>query len=153
MCRSVTIQPIMDREAYLPFFLMADEDEEIVRTYIEEGDPFSIKYNHKDVGACLLTSPSPQAVEIKNIAISEDHRGLGIGKAVIQLIAEHCKERSFTELFVGTANSSIENLAFYQKAGFRFDSIHKGFFDAYPDTFYEHGIQGRDLIYFVMKLS
>lgn len=152
MKQMITIQRVQNREAYLNFFLMADEDEAIVRAYLEEGEAFSIHCGEEVMGACLMVFPNAQKAEIKNIAISEPFRGKGMGKTVIQLIADHYRKRSIENLYVGTANSSIENLAFYQKAGFRFDSIINGFFDHYPEPFYEHGIQGRDLIYFVMRL-
>lgn len=53
---------------------------------------------------------------------------------------------------VGTANSSISNIAFYQKAGYRLDSIQHDFFSNYKEPIFENGIQAIDLLYFSKEL-
>jgi hypothetical protein len=54
---------------------------------------------------------------------------------------------------VGTANSSIGNLAFYQRVGFRMDHVRKDYFSYYREPRYENGIQIRDLLVFRRELS
>ncbi|RIO99278.1 GNAT family N-acetyltransferase, partial [Staphylococcus gallinarum] len=52
-----------------------------------------------------------------------------------------------------TGNSSIGQLAFYQKAGFRIVAVEMNYFvNNYEDPIYENGILCRDLIRLVKKL-
>jgi hypothetical protein len=51
---------------------------------------------------------------------------------------------------LGTGNSGIGQLAFYQKAGFRLWRIERDFFSAergYPDGIEENGIPLRDVVW------
>jgi ribosomal protein S18 acetylase RimI-like enzyme len=88
-----------------------------------------------------------ETIEIKNIAVRSEMQGRGYGKELIAHAVGFCKERNYHRIIVGTGNSSIDNLAFYQKAGFRFRSIVRDFFTThYSEPIFEHGIQCRDMI-------
>nr|MBP6562703.1 hypothetical protein [Neisseriaceae bacterium] len=53
-----------------------------------------------------------------------------------------------TTVFVGTANSSLNQLGFYQKAGFRLSHIVPNYFiDHYPDPIIENGLRALDMVY------
>ncbi len=65
-----------------------------------------------------------------------------------------CRERGYHRIIVGTGNSSIDNLAFYQKLGFRFRSVVRDFFTLhYPEPIFEHGIQWCDMIILDLDLD
>ena len=55
-------------------------------------------------------------------------------------------------LTVGTANSSLDAIRFYQKAGFRMSGVNRGSFDAYPEPIWEDGLRARDMIMFELAL-
>lgn len=142
-----------NRGAFLSILLMADESEEIVKDYIEAGTLFAIKNEENDtIGCILMIDFHENAAEIKNIALIPEFRGKGYGKACIHRILQAAKKMKKERVVVGTANSSIENIAFYQKCGFRFLEIKKNFFADYPDIIVENGIQALDMIYFEYKL-
>ncbi|MCH6269112.1 GNAT family N-acetyltransferase, partial [Neobacillus citreus] len=103
-------------------------------------------------GVMLFTFHPDHVVEIKNMAISEKYQGMGIGKMAIKESFEVYRSRGFNKMIVGTANSSIANLAFYQKAGFRMSEIKKDFFKKYPDPIYENGIRALDMVLFEKNL-
>ncbi|KHE72675.1 N-acetyltransferase [Halobacillus sp. BBL2006] len=142
-----------NRNDFLDYLLLADEDETIVKSYIKDGDMFELLYSGKTIGVCLFTFPNEDTVEIKNIAIAEACRGLGIGKQVVQIAISHYQKKGLHHMIVGTANSSIENIAFYQKAGFRFHEIRKDFFLSYPQPIFENNIQALDMVVFHLPLK
>lgn len=148
----LTITPVQERKAYLDLLLLADENEEIINSYLYEGELFKLEYHKELTGVCLFTFPSEGIVEIKNIALAESYRGYGLGKRTIQLATEHFSHRRFHQMLVGTSNSSIDNLVFYQKAGFRFYKVIRNFFSSYSDTFYENGIKAVDMVVFEKTL-
>lgn len=141
-----------ERKNFMEYLLLADESEEIINEYIHEGDMFSILLENLVIGVALFIHESPCIVELKNIALLPEYRGRGFGKDIMNLAFEQYRRKSFQKMIVGTANSSIANLAFYQKAGFRIVGIRKNFFNKYPNPIYEDGIQAIDMIMFEKNL-
>ncbi len=148
----MNLVPNACRNDYLQYLLLADESEEIINEYINDGDMFSIQYENQIVGVALFTFPSEYIVELKNIAIVSTFRGKGLGRLVLDKANSIYQNRNYTTMIVGTANSSIENIIFYQKAGFRMAEIKKDFFKKYPEPIYENGIRASDMIMFEKTL-
>ncbi|WP_244153469.1 GNAT family N-acetyltransferase [Halobacillus karajensis] len=146
MMSHIKLVEVADRRIYMKDLLLADESEKVIEDYINEGDLYAIHYNQDQVGICLFIYPEETTVEIKNMAIQEAYRGKGLGTQVIQTASQLFCSKGYTDMIVGTSNSSIANLAFYQKSGFRFHKIYKDFFLRYPDPFYENGIRGIDMV-------
>ncbi|KOY80365.1 GNAT family N-acetyltransferase [Lysinibacillus macroides] len=136
------------REAFLPQLLLADKNEEMVRKYLYQGVLYEIKCGKDLAGLALLIPQSETVIELKNIAIVSRYQGKGVGKEVLQQLTDICQQQGYQMILVGTANSSIDTIAFYQKAGFRMESIEKDFFYHYPEPIYENGIRALDMIFF-----
>ncbi len=141
-----------ERKNFMNLLLLADENKEVVNEYINKGDMFSIILSGNVIGVAIFINESPFTVELKNIAIAPEFRGKGFGKEILKKAIALYKEKSFTKMTVGTANSSIDNIAFYQKAGFRIVGIRKDFFKKYSEPIYENGIQAIDMIMFEKDL-
>jgi hypothetical protein len=56
-------------------------------------------------------------------------------------------------LLVGTANSALDNIAFYQKCGFRMSAVKRDFFAYIQPPLREQGIEMRDMIVFSYELD
>ncbi|NOK61902.1 MAG: hypothetical protein GFH27_549289n403 [Chloroflexi bacterium AL-W] len=93
-----------------------------------------------------------EPAEIIDLAVHADRRGQGIGKKIIAWLLDEGRRRRKHEILVGTANSSIDNIAFYQKCGFRIDHVRKDYFWYYEDPLFEHGIRVRDMLVFRVDL-
>jgi len=140
------------RESYLSYLLLGDESEVAVRQYMNDGDLYAIKCGETLAGVALLIAQSEEIIELKNIAVVQTFQGKGIGKEALNKMFVICKSQGFNNLLVGTANSSIDNIAFYQKSGFRMEAIEKDFFSNYPQPIYENGIRALDMIVFSKAL-
>jgi ribosomal protein S18 acetylase RimI-like enzyme len=141
-----------ERSLYLPYLLLADESEKIVKQYMNAGDMYSISYGINVAGVVLFTFHSEKVVELKNIALDTEYRSKGIGKLVLNEACEIYRGKGLHKMIVGTANSSIGNLAFYQKAGFRMAEIKRDFFKDYPKPIFEDGIRALDMVMFEKEL-
>jgi ribosomal protein S18 acetylase RimI-like enzyme len=148
----VRLEPAPDREALVPLLLEADESEQVLRTYLDEGDLYRLVADGEGVGAILLIRDGLE-IEIKNIALAEVYRGRGLGRAAIDAIARHARDAGATKLLVGTADSSTGTIAFYRRVGFRDAGRVEGFFDAYPEPVVEDGVVAHDMIRFEMDLD
>jgi ribosomal protein S18 acetylase RimI-like enzyme len=141
-----------DRETFIPLLLEADESEQVVRSYLGEGELFEIRLRGRRVGVCLLVEDGGD-VEIKSIAIAEGDRGRGLGRQAIVAIAELAARRGAGRLIVGTAETSDGAITFYRRVGFHDEGLRPGFFDAYPEPVVEDGRVAHDMVMFAMDLA
>lgn len=127
--------------------LLADPSLELVNAYIAEGECYVAEENGEKIGVFVVVTLSINTMEIKNIAVREDLQGHGIGKKLLQEAIEVAKNRSYEHIEIGTGNSSIGQLALYQKCGFRISGVIKDFFvQHYDEVIMENGIQCMDMI-------
>jgi len=143
-----------NREAYLPLLLLADPSETLVRSYLHEGELLSwLTDEGETVGVMHLLAVETGVVEVKNLAVREAYQGNGHGKQFMQEVLNMLRARGEQQVLVRTGNSSIGNLAFYQKLGFRMTEIEADYFvRLYDQPIYEDGIQCRDRIHMACPL-
>lgn len=75
---------------------------------------------------------------------------MGVGSRLLAAIIAELGERGVRRIVLGTSSSGIGQLAFFQKAGFRFTHIERDFFapeKGYPDGLEENGIPVRDMVW------
>ncbi|OUM94598.1 MAG: hypothetical protein A9Z00_10465 [Thermobacillus sp. ZCTH02-B1] len=136
-----------EKQRFVPLLLLADESEEMIRKYLGKGDLYYlVDASSETVGVIVMLAWNDGTVEMKNVAITPEHRGKGLGKLLVTKAMQIYREKGFKRFIVGTANSSIGNLAFYQKLGFRMFAIRKDFFLDYPSEIWENGIRAMDMI-------
>lgn len=144
---------LANRQSYKPLLLLADEDEAILNSYIEQGDLYEVRMNEDIVGVALFIPVDEATIELKNIALRPTYRGQGIAKEMILQAETIFKAQGYTRMIVGTANSSINNVALYQKLGFRMYDIQRDFFSVYKKVIVEQGVQAVDLWMFEKLLK
>jgi len=127
--------------------ILADPSEEMILDYTSRGLCHIAEVNGEIIGAYVLIKTRPKTMEIVNIAVDESYQGRGIGKSLILHAIEQAKESGAKTLEIGTGNSSIGQLALYQKCGFRISVIDKDFFVRhYNEKIIENGINCVDMI-------
>lgn len=147
------------RDAYLPLLLLADDSETAVRAYYQHGDLYAL---HGEAGAPLaMTLVLPEGdggvdVELKAVAVDPARHGQGVGRRMLALVLAELRAAGVRRVTVGTGNSGIGQLAFYQKAGFRLRGIERDFFSparGYPADLRENGIPLRDMVWMDLELA
>lgn len=141
---------IENKKQFLSLLLLADEQEDMIDRYIENGTMYVLDDNGVK-GECIVIDAGSNILEIKNIAIRPDCQRKGYGKALIDFIVDKYKKK-YSVLQVGTGDSpSI--IHFYEKCGFiRSHRIKNFFVNNYKNPIYECGIQLIDMIYLKRKL-
>lgn len=132
-------------DSLLALLLSADPDEEQVRRYLPGATLLVATTGSAIVGVAVLTCEQ-QEFELKNIAVAQSCQGKGIAKQLIAAIKREAKERGASRLLVGTGNSSLDQLALYQKCGFRMQAIESDFFASYEPPIYENGLRCLDKV-------
>ena len=131
----------------LELLLEADPSERLVRAYCLDGHCFIAEQQQVIIGVFVLLALDDKTVEIKNVALSENQRGKGLGKSLVLAALEEARKLGFRGVEIGTGNSSFSQLALYQKCGFRMKSIDRDFFvHHYDKPIFENGLQCRDMI-------
>jgi NAD(P)H-dependent FMN reductase/GNAT superfamily N-acetyltransferase len=127
----------------------AEEDDELLRGALV--DPANSLYTAwlgaALVGAVVVRWRPGLSSEILYLGVDAPVRGRGHGRRLL----EHVKDllpRHGRRLLVGTATSSLDNLAFYQRCGFRMSAVKKDHFDYVEPGTEEFGIPLRDMIVF-----
>jgi ribosomal protein S18 acetylase RimI-like enzyme len=142
----INLTPVIaNRELWMSLLLEADESEPVVRSYLDQGELFTIDEDEEPRGVVLAIGEGDD-MEIKNIAVERTSRGRGLGTAAVALIIDQARLRDFRRVIVGTADSSIATIGFYQRRGFRIYGVRRGFFDAYPETIVEDGRIAHDMV-------
>ena len=112
---------------------------------------YTASQNAEIVGAAVMRWGDECEIEL--LAVAKSWRGQGIGRAVVAEIIEEARRRLVKRLRVGTGNFSLDNIAFYQKCGFRMSHIRRGYFDAVEPPEFWQGIRLRDMLMFDYELT
>lgn len=137
----------------IDLLLSADPSLPLVMEYLEKGDCFVAESEKQVIGVYVLLATEPETVELVNVAVAEKYQSRGIGKLLVKDAIEKAKTKGFKTIEVGTGNSSIGQLALYQKCGFRITGVDKDFFIRnYEEEIYENGIQCQDMLRLAQEL-
>ncbi len=154
-------------DTHWSLMLTADPDRQIIDNYLPACRVFTVVRKDEVIAVALLfgvvDSSSPQAqccfnaraenfglsaadAELINIAVADEHQGEGYGKNLIKHCIQSARESGYERLWVATGNSSLSQLALYQKMGFRMDHVIPSYFAEYSQEIFENGIQCIDLV-------
>lgn len=123
----------------------ADPDYESINQYIDTSIKFVAIKDECCIGIAVL-SVTQNVGQIKNISVQAEYRYQGVGMELINCLQTHAEKIGLNQLHVGTCNSSLGQLRFYQKLGFRIYDVIPNHFTKYPTPIFENGIRCQDLI-------
>ena len=139
-----------NKKQYLDLLLLADEQEDMIDRYLEEGTMYVLDDNGIKC-ECVVTDEGNGILELKNIAAVPAFQKKGYGKTMIDFLIHKYKDQ-YNILQVGTGDSPL-TVPFYEKCGFvRSHSIKNFFIDHYDHPIYECGIQLVDMVYLQRKI-
>lgn len=152
--QALTIQNLSNDD--LPpwdLLLLADPSRSLIEAYLAQGDCFVAHLEGRQIGVFVLIAIDSDSYELKNIAVAEAEQGQGIGKLLLQAAIQETKSRGGKKLLVGTGNSSLKQLAFYQKCDFRIVGVEPDFFvHHYDEPIIENGIRCLDMVRLSLSL-
>jgi ribosomal protein S18 acetylase RimI-like enzyme len=132
--------------------LEADPSIERVNQYLEGSLCYVAVIQKEIVGVCVLNTIGKNKIELFNIAVLPEKQKSGIGTQLLEFILDSVREKDIESVELGTGTFGYQ-LAFYQRFGFRVDSILKDhFINNYDEPIFENGIQIKDMLRLVLKL-
>ena len=145
------IKKASQKRDYMELLLLADEQEDMVEKYLDNGTMFVLEDNGIKA-ECVVTDEGNGILEIKNIAVVPECQGKGYGKALIAFIEDRYRNE-YSLLQVGTGDSPL-TIPFYQKCGFTEHHRIKDFFtNNYDRPIVECGIQLTDMVVLRKRLE
>ncbi|GGO08942.1 GNAT family N-acetyltransferase [Saccharibacillus kuerlensis] len=151
---SLVIRPLGTEERHpTELLLLADPSLPLIEDYLRRGTCFIAELEDQTIGAYVLLPTRPETVELVNVAVAEGLHGQGIGRQLVLHAVQTAHQARYKTIEIGTGNSSIGQLALYQKCGFRIVGVDLDFFVRhYEEEIYENGIRCRDMIRMSMDL-
>ena len=140
-------------EMLIPLLLLAEGSERALRWGLANlvDAVYRMDDSEQLVGAATMKWRGDPC-EIQELAIAPEFQRQGLGKQFIAWLIQEARSNGKKQILVGTANASINNIAFYQKCGFRMDHVRQDYFWYLPKPSYENGIQIQDLLVFSFDL-
>ncbi|MFG2793713.1 GNAT family N-acetyltransferase [Streptomyces sp. NPDC048419] len=138
------------RDKLRPLFELAEDSPTQLASYIEGGRVLVALQGTDVVGHLQLTATDQAgAFEIKNMAVREDLQRTGVGRRLVHCAIDLVSRESGQRVLVATAAADIGNLRFYQRLGFRMQSVERDAFTTRtgyaPGTLID-GIELRDRV-------
>ncbi|HEY4544492.1 MAG TPA: GNAT family N-acetyltransferase, partial [Tissierellaceae bacterium] len=156
---NIKIKKLTNELLPLDLLLQADPNEKLVKEYVEKGEVYlsfldDEYFNDELVGVAVTLKVNKNDLEIKNISIKDEFQNKKYAKKMIEFLTKLAKEEGYDNLIIATGNSSINQLALYQKCGFSIDYIKKDFFTLnYDEEIIENNIICKDMIVLKKKLN
>ena len=139
-------------------FELADDSSTQIDSYIDLGRVLVARSARGEILGHLQLIPtaSTDTVELKSIAVRENHQRTGIGRSLVNRALAICREEGVQTVTVTTATADLDNVPFYQRGGFRATTIERDAFTeakGYPPQLEANGIPVRDSITFTLLLD
>ena len=136
----------------MSLLLLADPSETRIRRYLDNALCVIAEESDQVVGACVLNRLDAGTLELFNIAVDPADQGQGIGARLLRHAIDEARAQGASRIELGTGTFGYQ-LAFYQRAGFRVESVVRNhFLDHYDEPVIEAGLQHKDQLRLAMDL-
>jgi len=148
---AVTLKQVERSEigVLIPLLLLAEPSERALRWSLKNlsDTVYGAEDDGQLVGAATMRW-NAEPCEIVELAVAENRHGQGLGRQIIEALLAEAQRRGKQRMVVGTGNSSLGNIAFYQKCGFRMDHVRRDYYWYLREPEIENGIRLRDMLVF-----
>ncbi|MCG8478040.1 MAG: GNAT family N-acetyltransferase [Spirochaetales bacterium] len=146
------IEELDPTDVPLDLLMEADPSEERIRSYLKHARCYALSVADTIAAICVVIDIATDRSELVNIAVRPDLQGRGLGSRLLDAVIDRTRERGIAHMEVGTGTFGYQ-LAFYQRRGFRVDSIvHDFFLDNYREPVVEAGLRHMDMIRLCLPL-
>jgi GNAT superfamily N-acetyltransferase len=140
-----------------PLFELAEDSTVQLDAYLDLGRVLVGRVDGEIVGHRQLVETRVSGeIELQNMAVDPERQGSGVGRRLVEVALEHGRAERWARLLVSTAAADVGNLRFYQRLGFRMQSIERDAFvpaTGYPEPILIDGIALRDRVWLSIDLG
>ncbi len=84
-----------------------------------KGELLIASHNGQAVGCAMMREMEPGIVEIQRVFVTDDARGLGVGKALTKALLDQAKEDGHKTARLDTGHGLVEAISLYENMGFQ----------------------------------
>lgn len=140
-------------EIPLDLLLEADPCKTSISSYLLDSWGFIALKNESILGACVVKRKSASLAEIHNMAVYPEYQSQGIGTNLLKFVLSQLSCKGIKRVDLGTGTFGYQ-LTFYQRLGFRVDSVLKDHFLVnYSTPIFENGIQHKDMLRLYVEID
>lgn len=134
-------------ESIIPLLSAAEPSESALRWSLRNlSDTAYVLEEAGETTAAVTVRLRRAPCEIVELAVAPNARRSGRGRRLVNLVCAEALRRGVSEIFVGTSTTSVGNILFYQKCGFRADHVKHDYFWYYDEPRIEHGLIVCDML-------
>ena len=138
-----------DHHAVVPLLLLAEPSASALEWSLANLSDTVYRF---DLGATLVGAATMRwrddPSELVELAVGVAHQGHGVGRRIVEWLVGEGRRLGRRAIEVGTSSTSLGNIAFYQKCGFRPSAVRRDYFWYYRGEKRENGIPIRDMLVF-----
>ena len=142
-----------DHDSVVPLLLLAEPSASALEWSLANLSDTVYRF---DLGATLVGAATMRwrddPSELVELAVDVRQQGHGMGRRIVEWLVAEGRRRGRSAIEVGTSSTSLGNIAFYQKCGFRPSAVRRDYFWYYRGERHEHGMPVRDMIVFRYEL-
>ena len=151
---AATVVPATERTDVIPLLMLAEPSYSALRWSLDNLSDTVYRFDMADELVAAATMRwEGEPCELVELAVAPGHQREGLGRRVIEWLADEARQRGVASIQVGTRSTSLANIAFYQSCGFRPLSVRRDYFWYYPEPIVEQGIVVRDMLVFELDLA
>jgi ribosomal protein S18 acetylase RimI-like enzyme len=146
--------PPAEHETVIPILLLAEPSASALRWSLRNLSDTVYRFDLDGalVGAATMRWRDDPS-ELVELAVAPERHGQGIGQRIVAWLVAEARRRGRRALEVGTSSTSLSNIAFYQKCGFRVTGVRPDYFWYHAEPMTEHGLPVRDMLVFTHRLG
>jgi GNAT superfamily N-acetyltransferase len=144
------------RHELWPLFELADDSAVAIRRYIDLGLVHVALLAGISIGHAQIVPHDVRVWELRSLGVLGPYRGRGVGRQLVHRSMAWVREHGAERLLVATATADADNLAFYQRLGFRMLRIERDAFTpqaGYPADLSVRGVPVRDRVWLEIALG
>ncbi|MBI9103033.1 MAG: GNAT family N-acetyltransferase [Spirochaetales bacterium] len=141
---SPEIRAFPEKEVPLELLLLGDPDRKMVQKYMKTSIYFGAFIQDEVVGIIALNEKRNSEIEIENLSVLPYYQKKKIGRALMEYSIDYSKGKGYKKILIKTGNTSVGQLALFQKLGFELSGINQNhFIQNYSGPIYENHFECR----------
>lgn len=144
------------RDGLRTLFEMAEDSPAQLDAHLDAGELLVAVEGDRVVGHVQLVDTAEGRLEIRSLAVEPAFRRRGVGRSLIDAALDLGRARGRSAAIVATAAADVDNLRFYQRAGFRLRAVERDAFTeerGYPPRLRVDGMDARDRVWLDIELD
>jgi ribosomal protein S18 acetylase RimI-like enzyme len=138
---TITLELTALDQPYVKRFNYNDEEElERYRRIIQQGLSLGAYDGSQIVGIAIAEKQDwNRSLWVWEFGVAETHRRMGIGRQLMEAVADEAKEADLRIIVCETQNTNVSAIEFYRKVGFEIEGVDLSYYDGIQEVaFFRH---------------